>query len=77
MTSTRRSKSGTRRSNQPKHAVYDCKVNGEYRFKGSARQVVEKLIEAARQAGLDKDTVLQQTFLQHAEHYQRVINESV
>src|SRR5690625_987090 len=69
-----RGRSG-RRPNVPSRS-HNYESNGpEGRVRGNASQVYEKYLQLARdtQAG---DRVLAESFLQHAEHYYRVLNES-
>lgn len=54
--------------------VYDS--NGpEGRVRGTAAQIVDKYTSLARDANVSGNKVLQQSFLQHAEHYQRILIE--
>lgn len=54
--------------------VFDS--NGpEVRIRGTAYQIQEKYMALAKDAASSGDTVLAESYLQHAEHYQRVINE--
>lgn len=64
-----------RRSNLPnRNQTFDS--NGpEVRIRGSAFQVLEKYQALARDATSAGDPVMAENFLQHAEHYQRIINE--
>ncbi len=65
---------GGRRSNQPRMKVYDS--NGpDVRIRGTAHQVCEKYQTLAKDAASSGNIVLEESYLQHAEHYQRVINE--
>ena len=53
--------------------VFDS--NGpEVRIRGTAHQVVEKYMALAKDAASAGDRVIAESYLQHAEHYQRVIN---
>jgi len=47
----------------------------EGRIRGTAAQIVEKYITMSRDVGMSGDRVLSQNYLQHAEHYQRLLNE--
>lgn len=59
-------------SNQ-KTQVFDS--NGpDVRIRGTAFQVAEKYVALAKDAQGAGDFVLYQSYLQHAEHYQRMIN---
>lgn len=55
----------------PRHADHDA---AQARFRGSARQVFEKYVSLARDAFADGDRVAAENFLQHAEHYFRVMH---
>lgn len=64
---------GGRRGGQPKTQVYDS--NGpDVRIRGTAHQVAEKYQTLAKDATSSGDPILAQSYLQHAEHYQRIIN---
>jgi hypothetical protein len=45
------------------------------KLRGTAAQLVEKYVSLARDARVGRDRVLVENFLQHAEHYQRIMNE--
>lgn len=47
----------------------------EVRIRGTAYQINEKYVTLARDATSAGDRVLAESYLQHAEHYQRFINE--
>ncbi len=47
----------------------------EGRLRGTAQQLVEKYTALARDAASGGDPVLLQNYWQHAEHYQRLVNE--
>lgn len=72
-----RSHGGGHRSNNGggnRAQVFDS--NGpEVRIRGTAYQIQEKYMALAKDAASSGDTVLAESYLQHAEHYQRVINE--
>src|SRR6185369_9205180 len=52
--------------------TYDS--NGpEIRVRGNAHQVLEKYLQMARDAGTAGDRVAAENYLQHAEHYYRMI----
>lgn len=54
--------------------VYDS--NGpEGRVRGTAAQIVDKYTSLASDANASGNKVLQQSFLQHAEHYQRILSD--
>lgn len=62
-----------RRGNQQRMQVFDS--NGpDVRIRGTAHQVTEKYLALAKDASSSGDIVLAESYLQHAEHYQRVIN---
>ena len=53
--------------------VFDS--NGpEVRIRGTAYQVCEKYLALAKDAAASGDRVLSESYLQHAEHYQRLVN---
>ena len=53
--------------------VFDS--NGpDVRIRGTAYQVFEKYTVLAKDAGASGDRILAESYLQHAEHYQRIIN---
>lgn len=65
---------GQRRSFQNKNRVFDS--NGpDVRIRGTAFQIVEKYAALAKDAHSTGDWVLAESYLQHAEHYQRMISE--
>lgn len=62
-----------RRNTNQKTQVFDS--NGpDVRIRGTAFQVAEKYVALAKDAQGLGDMVLYQSYLQHAEHYQRMIN---
>lgn len=64
---------GNRQGGQPRMQVFDS--NGpDVRIRGTAHQVAEKYMTLAKDATSMGDRVLAESYLQHAEHYQRVIN---
>jgi len=65
---------GQRRPNGPNRMqVYDS--NGpDVRIRGTAHQVNEKYLILAKDAAASGDRVLAESYLQYAEHYQRIIN---
>jgi hypothetical protein len=67
------SQNGQRRGYQNKNRVFDS--NGpDVRIRGTAFQIVEKYTGLAKDAHSAGDRVLAESYLQHAEHYQRMIN---
>ncbi len=64
---------GGRRGNGTRMKVYDS--NGpDVRIRGTAHQVAEKYLTLAKDAASSDDRSLSESYLQHAEHYQRIIN---
>lgn len=64
---------GQRRIN-PRVHTFDS--NGpDVRIRGNAYQITEKYQALAKDAAAAGDRVLAESYLQHAEHYQRMINE--
>jgi hypothetical protein len=62
-----------RRHTNNRSQVFDS--NGpEVRIRGTAYQVNEKYLALAKDAASSGDHVLAESYLQHAEHYQRIIN---
>ncbi|MGQ0526758.1 MAG: DUF4167 domain-containing protein [Alphaproteobacteria bacterium] len=69
----RSSSAGGNRPPNQRTQVYDS--NGpDVRIRGTAHQVTEKYQLLARDAASAGDRVLSESYLQHAEHYQRIIN---
>ena len=63
-------------SNGNRMQVFDS--NGpEVRIRGTAHQICEKYQLLARDAAAQSNWVLSQSYLQYAEHYQRIINSWV
>ncbi|MCX7890217.1 MAG: DUF4167 domain-containing protein [Rhodobacteraceae bacterium] len=48
----------------------------EGKVRGTPQQIIEKYLMLARDAGLSNDRVAEQNFLQHAEHYTRMLGEA-
>jgi len=46
---------------------------GEYRVRGNAHQILERYLQLARDAGVAGDRVAAENYLQHADHYYRVL----
>ncbi|MGB4106869.1 MAG: DUF4167 domain-containing protein [Alphaproteobacteria bacterium] len=67
---------GGHRSNGGNHhrmQVFDS--NGpDVRIRGTAHQVCEKYLTLARDSASAGDRIVAENYLQHAEHYQRIIN---
>lgn len=65
---------GQRRVN-PRVQTFDS--NGpDVRIRGNAIQITEKYMGLARDAAAAGDRVLAESYYQHAEHYQRMLNEA-
>lgn len=70
---TRNRGNGSRRGNQNRTQVFDS--NGpDVRIRGTAHQICEKYIALAKDSAASGDLILAESYLQHAEHYQRLIN---
>lgn len=68
----RNNRSNNRRGGQQRSQVFDS--NGpDVRIRGTAFQVAEKYEALAKDAASAGDTILAESYLQHAEHYLRVI----
>ncbi len=62
-----------RRGNSQRAQVFDS--NGpDVRIRGTAHQVAEKYLTLARDAASAGDRIVAESYLQHAEHYQRIIS---
>lgn len=48
----------------------------EGKVRGTPQQIIEKYLQLARDAQLSNDRVAEQNFLQHAEHYTRMLGEA-
>lgn len=65
---------GRSRGNGNRMPVFDS--NGpDVRIRGTAHQICEKYMALAKDAASSGDTILSESYLQHAEHYQRTINQ--
>ena len=68
-----RGNGGRRGGNQQRMQVFDS--NGpDVRIRGTAHQVTEKYVALAKDAASSGDRILAESYLQYAEHYQRIIN---
>ena len=68
----RRGRGGGRRNNNQRMQVFDS--NGpDVRIRGTAHQVAEKYQALAKDATSAGDDILAESYLQHAEHYVRII----
>lgn len=64
---------GQRRPTHNRNQIFDS--NGpDVRIRGTAHQVCEKYMALAKDAASTGDSILAESYLQHAEHYQRIIN---
>lgn len=64
---------GQRHGNNNRMQVFDS--NGpDVRIRGTAHQVAEKYMTLAKDSASAGDRILAESYLQHAEHYQRIIN---
>ena len=69
------SNQGQQRRGNPRVQSFDS--NGpDVRIRGNAFQINEKYLALARDAAAAGDRVLAESYYQHAEHYQRFINET-
>ena len=48
----------------------------EGKVRGTPQQIIDKYLTLARDAQLSNDRVAEQSFLQHAEHYTRMLSEA-
>ena len=68
-----RGNGGRRGGNPQRMQVFDS--NGpDVRIRGTAHQVTEKYMALAKDAASSGDRILAESYLQYAEHYQRIIN---
>src|SRR5262249_30153221 len=59
----------------PQNRMHVFDSNGpDVRIRGTAYQICEKYQNLARDAASQGNLVLSESYLQHAEHYQRIIN---
>ncbi|MDN5568768.1 MAG: DUF4167 domain-containing protein [Paracoccus sp. (in: a-proteobacteria)] len=71
-----RSKSSRQRSlGNVVNRVFDSS-GPEGKVRGTPQQIIEKYLTLARDAQLSHDRVAEQSFLQHAEHYTRMLGEA-
>src|SRR5688572_30734801 len=69
----RRHSGGSSSGNHNRTQVFDS--NGpDVRIRGTAHQVCEKYLTLAKDAASAGDRIVAENYLQHAEHYQRIIN---
>lgn len=68
-----RNRGGNRRGSNNRSQVFDS--NGpDVRIRGTAHQIHEKYMALAKDAAGCGDRIVEESYLQHAEHYQRIIN---
>lgn len=68
-----RNRGGNRRGGNQRTQVFDS--NGpDVRIRGTAHQIFEKYTALAKDAAGMGDRIMEQSYLQHAEHYMRLIN---
>ena len=68
-----RSNNGGQNNRPNRMQVFDS--NGpEVRIRGTAQQVAEKYEALAKDATSSDDMIMAQNYLQHAEHYRRILN---
>src|SRR5277367_2626256 len=65
--------SGGRRPNVPLRMQTSDSNGPDVRIRGSAFQVHEKYLQLARDASSSGDRIIAENYLQHAEHYYRII----
>lgn len=66
------SSNGNRKSQNPLSRSYES--NGpDVKIRGTAAQIAEKYVTLSRDASASGDTVMAENYLQHAEHYNRII----
>lgn len=69
----RRPKNNKNSKKSARSHVYDS--NGpDVRIRGTAHQVLEKYLALAKDARGTGDLIMAENYMQHAEHYQRIIN---
>ncbi len=73
-TRSNRGGNGGGRKAPNKNRVFDSS-GPEVRIRGTAHQISEKYLVLAKDAASSGDPILAQSYMQHAEHYQRLINE--
>jgi hypothetical protein len=66
---------GRRPQNNNPNRTFDS-AGPEIKIRGSAAQVYEKYLQLARDANVSGDRVMAENYLQHAEHYYRLLSAS-
>lgn len=70
-----RGRGGNRRPNGGNNRMQVFDSNGpDVRIRGTAHQICEKYVTLAKDARSSGDYVTAESYLQHAEHYQRIIS---
>lgn len=64
---------GQKKPQHNKNRVFDSS-GPDVRIRGTAFQIAEKYETLAKDAASAGDRILAESYLQHAEHYQRIIN---
>lgn len=64
------------RRNRPQHKIYTTNV-GDLIIRGSASQIITKCEGLGYEAQRAKDEVLAHRFLQTADHYKRIENDTI
>ena len=72
---SRRRRNNNRRPNGRGNGNLDSS-GPSVKVRGSARQVYDKYLLLARDAKSSGDTILSESYFQHAEHYARILIES-
>jgi Domain of unknown function (DUF4167) len=65
---------GPRKPHNPSRRQNFDNGGGDMRVRGNAYQVMEKYLALARDASAAGDRIAMENYLQHAEHYYRVLN---
>jgi hypothetical protein len=65
---------GPRKPHNPSRRQSFDNGSGDLRVRGNAYQVMEKYLALARDASAAGDRIAMENYLQHAEHYYRVLN---
>jgi hypothetical protein len=71
-TNTHSSNNGNRKTQNPLSRTYESS-GPDVKIRGTAAQIAEKYMTLSRDASSSSDTVMAENYLQHAEHYNRII----
>jgi hypothetical protein len=71
-TNTNSSNNGNRKTHNPLSRTYESS-GPDVKIRGTAAQIAEKYMTLSRDASSSSDTVMAENYLQHAEHYIRII----